>query len=73
MLEKLTKGSVALLLAAVLLSQAGVAQDKKTSNKKNSDLDNIGNRDINKHSIDFTSLEKEQQLGRELAAEVERR
>ncbi len=49
-------------------------QDKKskTSNKKNSDIDNIGNRDINKKSINFYSLEKEIALGRQLSAELER-
>ena len=49
-------------------------QDKKKDAKKpkNSDIDNIGNRDINKHSINFMSLEKEIAMGRELAAEVER-
>jgi predicted Zn-dependent protease len=45
------------------------ADDKKP---KNSDIDNIGNRDINRRTINFMSLEKEIQLGRELAAEVER-
>jgi predicted Zn-dependent protease len=39
--------------------------------KKNSDIDNIGNRNINKGSINFTSIEKEITLGRQLAAEVE--
>jgi predicted Zn-dependent protease len=44
----------------------------KKSKKKNSDIDNIGNRDINKHSVNFMSLEKEIELGRQLSAEVER-
>ena len=65
--------AIALLLTGILASPIIYAgqdkEDKKTSNKKNSDVDNIGNRDINKHSINFTSLEKEQQLGRELAAD----
>lgn len=39
---------------------------------KNCDVDNIGNRDINKHSVNFISLEKEIGMGRQLAAEVER-
>src|SRR5262249_5488343 len=64
--------AIALLLAGVLGSQIYFGQDKKTSSKKNSDVDNVGNRDINKGNINFTSLEKEQQIGRELAAEVER-
>jgi predicted Zn-dependent protease len=45
------------------------AEDK---NPKNSDIDNIGNRDINKGSINFISLEKEIALGRELAQQIEK-
>ena len=50
------------------------ADAKKADAKKpkNSDLDNIGNRNINKGSLNFMSLEKEIAMGRELAAEVER-
>src|SRR5260370_37957611 len=44
----------------------------KKNKKKNSDVDNIGNRNINKGSINFFSLEKEIQIGRQLAAEIER-
>jgi len=47
-------------------------KDKKKSKKKNSDVDNIGNRNINKGSINFISLEKEIALGRQLASEIER-
>jgi predicted Zn-dependent protease len=72
MSQKVAKLSVVLLLTGLLSSPAGFGQDQKNSNKKNSDVDNIGDRDINKHSINFTSLEKEQQLGRQLADEVER-
>lgn len=46
-------------------------KDKK-GGKKNSDVDNIGNRNINKGSINFISLEKEIAMGRGLAAEIER-
>ena len=42
------------------------------SEKKNSDVDNIGQRNINKHQINFISLEKEIALGKQLSAEVER-
>jgi predicted Zn-dependent protease len=46
---------------------------KDAKNKpKNSDIDNIGNRDINKHQINFMSYESEIAMGRQLAAEVER-
>jgi predicted Zn-dependent protease len=44
----------------------------KKSKKKNADVDNIGSRNINKGSINFFSLEKEIQMGRQLAAEIER-
>src|SRR5262245_60893036 len=47
-------------------------KDKGKSNKKNSDVQNIGNRNIDKGSINFVSLEKEIAMGRQLAAEVER-
>jgi predicted Zn-dependent protease len=69
------------LLVALLGVSAGLAQsntqdkaETKTNQKqpKNSDIDNIGNRDINKRSINFMSLEKEVELGRQLAAELER-
>src|ERR1041385_1827807 len=48
-------------------------KDKSKKNKKkNSDVENIGSRNINKGSINFFSLEKEIQMGRQLAAEIER-
>jgi predicted Zn-dependent protease len=49
-------------------------QQKKENKKKpkNSDIENIGNRDINKHQINFMSYESEIAMGRQLAAEVER-
>src|SRR5213080_4789539 len=48
------------------------SKSKQKSKKKNSDVENIGNRNINKGSINFFSLEKEIQMGRQLAAEIER-
>ena len=42
------------------------------SQQRNSDIDEIGRRDINKHQINFISLEKEIALGKQLAAEIER-
>src|SRR5262245_1149995 len=45
---------------------------EKKSSKKNGDVDNIGNRNINKGSINFISLEKEIAMGRQMAAEIER-
>jgi len=47
-------------------------KDKKVKKPANSDVENIGNRDINKHSINFISLDKEIALGRQLSQEVER-
>ena len=47
-------------------------KDKAKHKKKNSDVENIGNRDINKGSINFFSLDKEIAMGRQLAAEIER-
>src|SRR5215467_1980636 len=47
-------------------------KNKSKSKKKNADVDNIGNRNINKGSINFISLDKEIAMGRQLAAEVER-
>jgi predicted Zn-dependent protease len=53
---------------------ADAKADKEAQKKmpKNSDIDNIGSRDINKHSIDFMSYDKEIAMGRQMAAQVER-
>jgi beta-barrel assembly-enhancing protease len=71
--------SLALLLAFPAASFAQSKSDSekekqtdKKSNKKNGDVDNIGNRNINKGSINFISLEKEIAMGRQMAAEIER-
>jgi predicted Zn-dependent protease len=47
-------------------------KEEEKNKKKNSDIENIGNRNINKGSINFISLEKEIAMGRQLAAEIER-
>jgi len=47
-------------------------KDKDKKKPKNADVDNIGNRNINKGSINFISIEKEIALGRQLSAEIER-
>jgi predicted Zn-dependent protease len=52
--------------------EAQQAKDKDKNKKKNSDVDNIGNRNINKGSINFISVDKEIAMGRELSAEVEK-
>lgn len=55
-----------LLLVFATLGSNGFPQ------QKNSDVDEVGRRDINKHQINFISLEKEIALGKQLAAEIER-
>ena len=51
---------------------ADAAAKKDAKGKpKNSDIDNIGNRNINKGSINFTSIEKEIAIGKQAAAQVE--
>jgi predicted Zn-dependent protease len=71
MLDKLTRIAMAVVLVVVTANPMVAAEQKKP---KNSDIDNIGNRNINKGlgNLNFTSLEKEIALGRQLAAEVER-
>ena len=64
------------LLIAFSLTNAGFAgQDDSSKSKKkpkNSDVENIGSRDINKGNIlPLMSLEKEIALGQQIAAEVE--
>jgi predicted Zn-dependent protease len=54
------------VLLFVVLGLNGLSQ------LKNSEIDEIGRRDINKHQINFISLEKEIALGKQLAAEIER-
>ena len=87
MIYKVVRFSVAVLIAISVTTFAFAGQDdatkaddqkrsdqKKDKNKpKNSDVDNIGTRDINKGNILPTmSLAKETALGQQLAAEVER-
>jgi len=77
MIYKVVRPSIALLLGFLLTAPLPtMAQSKNeksnSKNKKNSDVENIGNRNINKGSINFISLEKEIALGRGMAAEIER-
>jgi len=75
MITRVVRFSVALLIAALLTTAAFAGQDDKNNKKKpkNSDVENIGTRDINKGNILPTmSLEKEVALGHQLAAQVER-
>ena len=67
MIYKVVRTSITLLFALMLaIPSQATAQDKtdSKSKKKNSDVDNIGNRNINKGSINFISLEKEIAMGR---------
>jgi predicted Zn-dependent protease len=69
---KVARFSIPLLIFALLTTVAFAAQEDK-KRPKNSDVDNIGTRDINKGTILPTmSIEKEQALGQQLAAQVER-
>lgn len=62
---------VRLLLAGFLL--AGILTSSSLAGeKKNSDVENIGKRDINKGSWNLWSIEREMALGRSLAQGVER-
>jgi beta-barrel assembly-enhancing protease len=76
-LEKFMSYKVAhwsmILLIAVLLTGISLAgsQDKAAPKKKNSDIDNIGNRDINKGSINLTSIQKEVAMGKQAADQVD--
>jgi len=87
MIFKIARITIALACAGLIFNAVGFAQTpqqkeekkqqeekKKADAKKpkDSDIDNIGNRNINKGSINFMSLEKEIATGRELAAEIER-
>jgi predicted Zn-dependent protease len=79
MIYKVARAPIALLLVVLLVAPAsalaGQREEKEEQKKpKNSDVENIGNRDINKglSNMNFMSLEKEIALGRQLAAEIER-
>ena len=71
MIDKLTRIVMVIVLVVATSSPMVAAEQKKP---KHSDIDNIGNRNINKGlgNLNFTSLEKEIALGRQLAAEIER-
>lgn len=69
--------SLVLLLAvpSPSFAQSQTESQSKADNKnkkKHGDVENIGNRNINKGSINFISLEKEIAMGRQMAAEIER-
>src|SRR2546428_5121915 len=75
MTTKVVRFSITFLVAVLLTASGLAGQDNKNKKKKpkNSDVENIGTRDINKGNILPTmSLEKEIALGRQLAAQVSR-
>lgn len=65
-MRRLSFLSVSSWMFLLIFAASGLPQ------QKNSDIDEIGRRDINKHQINFISLEKEIALGKQLAAEIER-
>src|SRR5215510_12051036 len=73
MSSKVARFSLGLFIAAFLTTSAFAGQQDDKKKPKNSDIENIGSRDINKGNILPTmSLEKEIALGRQLSAQVER-
>ena len=56
----------------VLLLGLGLNTPLLAKKPKNSDVDEIGNRNVNKGTLNFISIEKEIALGKSLAQEVER-
>jgi beta-barrel assembly-enhancing protease len=72
---RVSSPSRALLLALSLTVIAGSALAQNTTKSALSDKENpemIGKRDINKHQLNFYSIDKEVALGRRLAAEIDR-
>jgi len=68
---KKMKPTVALLMVSILClgPNLHLLADSK---KKNSDVSEIGNRDINKGNLNMISIEKEIALGKQLAQDIER-
>ena len=60
------------LVLSSLLCVSEIAQSVLYADARNSNVEDIGNRDINKGNWNFTSLEKEIALGRSLATEIEK-
>ena len=60
--------------AADAAAKKEAAEKKKADagKPKNSDIENVGNRNINKHSINLSSVESDVRMGKQAAAEVER-
>jgi predicted Zn-dependent protease len=60
--------------AADAAAKKAADEKKKADSKKpkHSDIENVGNRNINKRSIQFSSIESDVRVGKQAAAEVER-
>ena len=56
------------IMVILTLASRTSGEDKKP---KNSDIENIGSRDINKHNINFVSLDKEVAIGRALSRQLD--
>ncbi len=68
---RFTSRAMAVLLSLTLAVAPALGQFQKPLEEKDNPL-LIGKRDINKHQVNFYSLDKEMAIGRQLAAEVER-
>jgi predicted Zn-dependent protease len=55
-------------MVILTLASSTSGEDRKP---KNSDIENIGSRDINKHNINFVSLDKEVAIGRALSRQLD--
>lgn len=65
---------LAMTLAAFLgfgIHSPLLAEKKKKKKKKNADVENVGNREINKRSLNFYSIEREIALGKRLSMQIE--
>ena len=63
--------AIVVILTLAPIFSAQNKQDKQDKKPKNSDIENIGTRDINKGTINFVSIDKEIALGRQLSRQVE--
>ncbi len=61
-----------LLLFIFAFNSAILAQNARKDAQKNANLGKIGTRDINKGDISFSSIEKEEALGRQISLEMEK-
>ena len=64
------RGNRVILTVVFSLGFFVFARQEIIAKQKNSDIENIGNRNVNARQINFMSLEKEIALGRQLAQEV---